>query len=268
MNTELIRRLTPEERELEKKKAELAVLEAKLAERELDLATLQAELHVFEQRYLRIVGSRYAELDEVKAQIAEARARLNPDDAYAQEEADEARAQADESAHAAAGAEEASAASIKFKPSESLKKLYREAARQIHPDLTTDAEERHRRHQVMIEINRAYEAGDEDRLQALLRDWQRSPESIKDKGIGAELIRLIRKIAQVDERLDAIDVEIEAVQVSELAQLRDKVETAEDEGRDLLQEMADEIEEEIARAKIEGYDVFARLLRKLDRKLR
>jgi hypothetical protein len=38
---------SPEARELEKKKAELASLEARLAERELDLATLQAELHSF-----------------------------------------------------------------------------------------------------------------------------------------------------------------------------------------------------------------------------
>lgn len=261
MNTEMIRRQTPEERELEKKKAELALLESKLAERELDLATLQAELHAFEQRYLRIVGSRYAELDEVKAQVADARARLTPEDEYAQEEADEARAQADESAHAAADVEEASATAGKFQPSDSLKKLYREAARQIHPDLSTDEQERKRRHQVMIEINRAYETGDEERLHALLRDWQRSPESIKDEGIGAELIRLIRKIAQVDERLDAIDVEIEAVKVSELAELRNRVEAAEEKGQDLLQEMADEIEEEIIQAKIEGYDVLANLLR-------
>ena len=268
MNTDLIRKQTPEERELEKKKAELALLESKLAERELDLATLQAELHVFEQGYLRIMGSRYAELDEVKAQVAEAKARLNPDDDFAQEEADEAREQADDSAQAAADVEEATETSAKFKPSENLKKLYRDAARQIHPDLTTDEQERNRRHQVMIEINRAYETGDEDRLQAILRDWQRSPESVKDEGIGAELIRLIRKIAQVDERLDAIDVEIEAVKVSELAQLRDRVEAAEEEGRDLLQEMADEIEAGIAQAKIEGYDVLARLLRKLDGKLR
>ena len=143
-----------------------------------------------------------------------------------------------------------------------------DAARQIHPDLTTDEQERNRRHQVMIEINRAYETGDEDRLQAILRDWQRSPEAVKDEGIGAELIRLIRKIAQVDERLGAIDVEIEAMKVSELAQLRDKVEAAEEEGRDLLQEMADEIEEEIARAKMEGYDVLAKLFRKIGRALR
>lgn len=268
MNTDLIRKLTPEERELEKKKAELALLESKLAERELDLATLQAELHVFEQRYLRIIGSRYAALDEVHAQIAEAQARLDPDDDVAQAEAEEAREQADESAQAASDVADTEEISAKFKPSDNLKKLYREAARQIHPDLATDETERERRHQVMIEINRAYEAGDEDRLQSLLRDWQRSPESIKDEGVGAELVRIIRKIAQAEERLDSIDVEIEAVKVSELAQLRDRIEAAEEEGRNLLQEMADEIEEEIFLTKIDGYDVLVRLLQKLDGKRR
>lgn len=268
MNTDLIRKQTPEERELEKKKAELSLLESKLAERELDLATLQAELHVFEQRYLRIIGTRYAELDEVRAQIAEAQARLDPDDDVAQAEAEEAREQADESANAASDVAEIEEISAKFKPSDNLKRLYREAARQIHPDLATDETERKRRHQVMIEINRAYEAGDENRLQSLLRDWQRSPESIKDEGVGAELVRLIRKIAQAEERLDAIDVEIEAVKVSELAELKNKIEAAEEEGRDLLQEMADEIGEEIAQAKIEGFDVLVRLLKKLDKRRR
>jgi len=56
-------RQTPEERELERKKSQLVELETELGQRELDLATLQAELRVFESTYLRIVGSRYAELD-------------------------------------------------------------------------------------------------------------------------------------------------------------------------------------------------------------
>ena len=268
MTTDLIRKQTPEERELDKKKAELALLESTLAERELNLATLQAELHVFEQSYLRIVGSRYAEVDQVRATIAEARARLNPDDDVAQAEAEEAREQANDSARAAGEVEETKEISAKFKPSDNLKKLYRDAARQFHPDLATDEKERERRHQVMIEITRAYETGDENRLQAILRDWQRSAEAIKDEGVGAELVRLIRKIAQVNERLEAIDFEIEAVKVSELAQLRNKVEDAEEERRELLQEMADKIKEEIVQAKIEGYDVLATLLRKLDGKLR
>lgn len=43
----------------------------------------------------------------------------------------------------------------------------------------------------------AYEAGDAERLQQILRAWEESPESITGGGIGAVLIRLIRKIAQV-----------------------------------------------------------------------
>ncbi len=262
MTTDLIRKQTPEERELEKKKAELALLESKLAERELELATLQAELYTFQKHYLRIVGSRYAALDEVLAQIAEAKARLYPDDDAVQVEAEEAREQANDSAGATSDIADTIEISAKFKPSDNLKKLYREVARQVHPDLATDDEERERRHQIMIEVNRAYERGDEDRLQLLLRDWQSSPESTKDEGIGAELVRIIRKIAQVEERFAVIDVEIEAVKISELAQLKNRVESADDDGRDLLQEMADEIDEEIAQIKIEGYAVLAKLLKK------
>ena len=74
MTTRITKITSPEARELEKKKAELASLEARLAERELDLATLQAELRSFEGTYLRVVGSRLAELDEIEAQMP----RLGP----------------------------------------------------------------------------------------------------------------------------------------------------------------------------------------------
>jgi hypothetical protein len=60
MATEIIKNQTPEERELEKKQAELSSLEAELIQRELDLATLRAELADFESRYLRTVGILYA----------------------------------------------------------------------------------------------------------------------------------------------------------------------------------------------------------------
>ena len=120
-----------------------------------------------------------------------------------------------------------------------------------------------RRHRLMVEVNRAYEAGDEERLNTILREWQRSPESVKDEGVGAELIRIIRKIAQAEERIAAIDAEIHEMEDSELSQLKDKVETAEDEGRNLLSEMAEELDEEITNAKAEGYTVLVKLIRKL-----
>ena len=64
---DLIKRQTPEDRELASKESELWSLEATLGQRELDLATLKAELQKFELRYLHVVGVLYAELDEINA---------------------------------------------------------------------------------------------------------------------------------------------------------------------------------------------------------
>ena len=252
----------PEERELEKKRAELRDAEEALADRELELATYQGELHEFEQRYLRIVGARYAELDEVNAQVAEARARLNPDNATARKEAAQAREQAQESAGAAAEAITAETRG-KFKPSDELKSLYRSLAKEMHPDKATDATERERRHQLMIQINLAYQAGDLARLLKIQHDWQHSSAAIKDESVGAELVKVIRQIAQLEERMLAIDAEIEILEASELAELKRKAEYAEEEDRDLLAEMAADLEEEIFTAKAKGFDVVVKLLRQL-----
>lgn len=240
--------VSPEARELEKKNAELAGLEARLAERELDLATLQAELHRFEGTYLRIVGSRLAELDDIEAQIAEAGARNKPKDQEAQERASQARAQARESAQAVE-AEQAAGKREPFIPPENLKKLYREVAKRIHPDLATNESECKRRHDLMAEANRAYEEGDAARLEAILRDWDSSPESVKGEGPGAELVRVIRKIAQVENRLKAIDAEIAGLEESDLYHLKNQVDQAAKEGRDLLAEMAAGVDKQVVEAR-------------------
>src|SRR5206468_6257032 len=83
--------LTPEDEELQRKKASLAELEAQLADRELELASCLADLVHFETRYLQSVGRRYAILDELKAKIAEALARKAPNKPDAREEARKAR---------------------------------------------------------------------------------------------------------------------------------------------------------------------------------
>jgi len=248
MTTRITQIKPPEARELEKKRAELATLETRLAERELDLATLQAELHSFEGIYLRVVGSRLAELDEIEAQIAEAGARHKPKGREAQERASQARTQAQESARAVEAEQEAGKREP-FRPSENLKKLYREVAKRIHPDLATDESERQRRHELMTEANRAYEQGDEARLEAILRDWETSPESVKGEGPGAELVRVIRKIAQVEDRLKAIDAEIARLEETDLYQLKTQVDQAEEEERDLLAEMAAGVDQQVAEAR-------------------
>lgn len=247
MSTEITMVITPEEEELARKRAELTLLESQLAERELDLATSRGVLRAFEGRYLRIVGIRYAQLDKIEAQIAEYLATLKPKDRETQEHAQQARAQARESAEATEAAESPDQVE-EFRPSESLKKLYHEIARNLHPDLTTDAEEKARRHRIMAEASNAYESGDEARLRQILAEWQTSPEAVKGEGPGTELVRVIRKIAQAKARLRAIDEEITTLTESELHELKTKVEEAAEQGRDLWQEMAANLDRQIEHA--------------------
>ncbi|HYL98924.1 MAG TPA: molecular chaperone DnaJ [Blastocatellia bacterium] len=246
----LSRLSSPEEIELEKKRLELAELEAELAEQELALATLRAELNAFERRYLSVVGSRYAELDEIQAQIAELRAQADPDDRHARGRAESAREQANESAHAVGGLSDQEQSRARFKPSQNLKSLYREVAKRIHPDLAADDEQRERRQRFMAEANRAYEIGDEQKLLAILREWENCPESIKGDGLGAELIRVIRRIAQAQHRLAGISTELERLMNTDLYRLWRRAEGAESEGKDLLAEMAANVERDIATARI------------------
>jgi hypothetical protein len=248
MSTDITRRKTPEESEQEQKQANLEILEEELTQRELELATIKADLQAFEGLYLRIVGIQYAELDKIKAQIAEAQVRLDPINKDAQKQASQARAQAQESERVTESALEQKKQK-KFVPSDELKKLYQEVARSMHPDLTTDEKARIYRHQMMAEANCAYEEGNEDRLREILEQWESSSEAVEGEGTGAELIRVIRKIAQVEARLRAIDAEMAELKASNLWQLKEKVEEAENKERDLLSEMATVIESKIAEAK-------------------
>ncbi len=211
----------PEERELENKKAELASLEVELVQHELDLATLRADLADFENQYLRRVGVLYAELDEIEARIAETKAYRRPNDTDAQESAARARAQAQVSSESTRAIAEP-----KFKPTESLKKLFREVAKRIHPDLAINDADRSRRQKVMA-----------------------SPESVEGEGVGPELIRVIRKIAQIQRRLVTIEAEMQQLRTSDLYQLWSKTDEAQNQGRDLLSEMASQAEQEIAAAR-------------------
>lgn len=147
MNELVQSRVRPEDEELAKKRRELAQLEAELMDRELYVATLRAELASFEQRYLKIVGTRYADLDEINAQIAERRARQRPDDTRIVDDAREARRRAEDSRGAAESVED----HVKVLPSQELKSLYREIAKRIHPDLSSDPEDRKIRERLMAE---------------------------------------------------------------------------------------------------------------------
>lgn len=239
--------LKPEEQELARKREEQAAIEAELADRELRSANLRAELLSFERRYLHFVGLRYAELDELKAQIAERLAKEHPEDERAQKAAEEARALANETRSTAG--DKAAPEPSPFKATPEMKRLYRDVAKRIHPDLTSNREDRSKRQLLMVEANEAYERGDEAKLTRILTNYEFSPEAVEGEGAGAELIRVIRRISQARSRLAELEAELQELMRSDLYQLKSRTDEAEKSGRHILKEMIRNVNEQIAQAK-------------------
>ncbi len=219
--------LAPEEQECLLKQAELAELESQLTDAEVDLATLRAELKAFEEEYLRVVAPCLSEMEGLQAEAAEARAR-----------------QATEEFEAPSCSTAAQQAA--FCPPAEMKSLFREVAKNIHPDLASNEDERRRRDQVMAAANAAYADGNREQLRKLLLEWKADPDAIRGDEVAARLIRLIRMIARVKQRMAHIREEKKTLRGSDLYFLCQRAEHAAAEGRDMLTEMRANLETQVA----------------------
>jgi hypothetical protein len=247
MNSEIVHFTSPEEQELARKREVLAILQAELTDRELLLADLRAELALFEGRYLRQVGVLYAELDDWNAKIAEFAAEIAGTD-QAKSAAVDARAQAKES-HAAAHGEAAKAS--EFLPSPELKKLYREVVSKIHPDRASNEADRVLRERLMKAATGAHSRGDVESLREILQEYASSPESVQGVGTAADLQRILLQILRISKTLAQIEAEVAKLTSSEIALLLAKVATAATKGRNLLAEMAKDVQQRIELARSE-----------------
>jgi hypothetical protein len=220
-----------EEQSLLKRREELTELGSRLAEREATLANLQSALRAFEGRYLGAVGERYDKLAEIEKEIAKLQGLEFNDE--------EPVSLADD---------EVGCGQNRFFRSDKLKKLYREVARKFHPDLSSCPQERQHRHQLMVEINRAYETGAEDRLQELLEAGA-GLESVEIGGpMSAEMIMLVRRIAEAKRSLAGIESEFEEITTSEIYKLKLRVENAETIGVDLFADLIAQVDRQIKKA--------------------
>src|SRR5277367_7148599 len=186
MPAEIILQQTPDDIALHDKREQLATVRTALAERESELAQIRAQLKTFEGRYVRQVGILYAELDEIEARIAEREVDLYDSDS-ARRHAEETRQRAQETHDAAFG--EAHQAE-EFDPPPSLKTLFREVAKRIHPDFARDDVEQKHFTLLMARANQAYARGDAEMLQQLLDDHREIYAVIAGEDRAAELDRI------------------------------------------------------------------------------
>ncbi len=244
--------LSPQAEELQAKRRELADLRRELADKELELSTEHAQLHLFERRYQSVVGQLYAELDQVKAQVLGLASKLFPKAENFREEAESAREQAREFKEENPVVENPDK---EFNPPENLKKLFRRVAKKIHPDLASSPAERERRHDLMAKLNQAYDSMDEETIRSILLEWEVQEPVHEKLELGEQLVQVLSQVSQVRKRLVEISNELENLKLTEMFQLKANIESAELEGRDLLQEIADDIEEKIRKTKSQIRDL-------------
>jgi hypothetical protein len=246
----------PGAEELARRKAQLLVLSRQLLDRERGLATFRGELHAFETSYRKALGARYARLDELAERL----------DQTATDAGDAAGPDPDGDDPAerypgqglpggqnwAWGDREPDREPERRAPvSDDAKRLFRQLARLIHPDLAGDQRERERRTNLMVAANDAYEQGDVAALERLLADWHASPEAVTGSGAAAELERTLRRVAQVEASMRSIDEELAELEASAMGWLRRRVEKAAHEGWDLLAHMVRELDRQISEAQLE-----------------
>jgi predicted nucleic acid-binding Zn-ribbon protein len=240
--------MLPEEQELARLEAEQAELKERVSAAELELETIKTETAQFQSRYYQVVGRLYVQLDELDAEIGKVRLDQVPNDTTLKAHADAAKQKAQKSA------DEAGFVRAQPKPppviSPDLKQAYRQAVKLMHPDLSVTEHGHRRRTELMALVNLAYERGDQAAIEKVIQEFREDPEWIIGEDIGSRIVKAVRRNAQLRRRLDEVKQEIDALQKSEIFQLKQNIQEAEAKGDDPLGELAKQLMQEILSRKI------------------
>jgi hypothetical protein len=228
----LLRRGRREDDEVEQLRARVSELDVLRLARDREVNSLRADLAAFKIHYRQHVGTLYEQLDRLEEAIAEA-------------ELGELATQVGEPS----GGSDAPAAPRPPEPprftSDAIRRLFRDVAKAIHPDLARDDLARERRHALMAEANRAYADGDETQLRIILQAWERSPEAVPGNDGPAIRLRLVRRIEQLEEQLAVMQIELDELHASPVQILKAKVDEATAKGRDLVAEVVARLRRDI-----------------------
>lgn len=222
----------PREQDLEALRRHVAARDAALAARAAEVAQVRATLEAFAVHYRQHVGLLHEELDELETQLAAL-------------ELGELHKRLDERGGAPSDRPAAASAEAPRFTSDAARKLFREVARSVHPDLASDDTARQRRHALMVQANRAYAIGDEDQLRRILEAWDRSPDAVPGGDPQAMAERLRRRLMQLDEEGEALDGELAALRETPIFKLKTMVDAATADGKDLITEMIRRLQREL-----------------------
>ncbi|MFI6941485.1 hypothetical protein ACIBI4_19590 [Streptomyces sp. NPDC050418] len=227
--------------------------EQALIEYEIAVETFRVEVENFARLHHQKLGPMYARLEELDAQIAEAKAAVtgDPEDVRV---AHELRARvmpmpdvselfndwidSDGLSPEAAAMlnDQPVRAPQRVRPGDEARKLYRDLVRQAHPDLAQDDKERERREEFMVRVNGAYARGDEALLRELAEEWAAGPVPPEQQpSESEELYARLEWLARRKELLSVIAKDLEEGPIGSMLRM------APDDPDRLLEQIAEQL---------------------------
>lgn len=97
----------------------------------------------------------------------------------------------------------------------------------------------------------AYERGDQRAIEKLVSEYGQDPEAIVGEDLDAGWKKACRRIAQLLRRLSEIQQQMDAMQQTEIFQLKQTIEESEAMGGDPLGDLAKQLMQELSKRKIQ-----------------
>jgi len=243
--------------QLNQLRADLTDVQNQLIDAEADLADQLAEINAFEFAFEARVGHLIDKLDTLETEVQRYNERIQ----IARNK------QVFGSAHIPVEAQyrrtwqspRASAPTPPLQPLPSaseaeIKRLYRQLARRYHPDLAANERDHLFRTQKMTAVNDAYAARSLAELVALAADPDSKINTGRDVSgqTEAQLVQALQgELIRCKSRLQDIEHEIKELHYRPSVDLSLEVKSARRQGRDVLAEMAAEIEKRIMKKEVE-----------------
>jgi hypothetical protein len=134
-------------------------------------------------------------------------------------------------------------------PVPDIRALYRKLARRHHPDLARNSADRLAAHAQMAEINRLYQAGDLRALMRLAGVWLPYGMELPDDVslLNGKTSAALSEQEQAEQKLKAVRMQINKLSNLPIIKLSLDVKLAQHQGRNLLREMAAELQYKVGR---------------------
>jgi hypothetical protein len=242
--------------ELRELEEEVSIRQERVAQLEFELADTRADLSRFESTYETRLGPLETRIEELNADLEQARIRSARRAQWGDRlESEDQPVDVLEQFRRTwtprdKPPEPPQTPEVDVASKEQMKVIFRALAKRFHPDLVTDAKIKLWRQDIMAQINEAYADQDMAELQKFMERPDR-PEEVVQKTREQQIADYHKEIRRLDQVIRDLERTLKELINSYTVKLMLEVSIASQQGRDLLQEMANAMKKDIARLEAE-----------------